>query len=228
MLRTPILIAATAALSACAVAERVANVGKPPRFSRPTEVPAPLVERSIASPGGPAAPAPSASLFRPGAANLFADQRARQRGDILTIRINVSDRAAFDNSSERSRAGGESASVASLLGIDKLIDAVVPGKAKSGGGVSADSDSRSTGSGRTQRAETINLTLAAIVTEVLPNGNLLIRGRQEMRVTNELRELVVTGIIRPQDIERDNSIRHSQIAEARVSYGGRGQITDAQ
>ncbi len=243
-MRLFLLLAASAVLSGCAVADKVASVGRPPRFSKPTEVPAPLIERSIASSGiaagapapepqrplPPASepPAPSASLFRPGMAGLFSDQRARQRGDILTIRINVADRAAFDSRSERSRSGGESASLASLLGIDKLIDRVLPGKQSSGSGVSADSTSDWSGSGRTQRSETINLTLAAVVTEALPNGNLLIRGRQEMRVNNELRELVVTGLIRPQDIARDNSIRHSQIAEARVSYGGRGQITDAQ
>lgn len=239
-----LLLVATAAtfLSGCAVADRVANVGRPPRFSKPTEVPAPLLERSIATAGVPEGSARvpevptssssashgSASLFRPGSANLFADQRARQKGDILTVRINVADRASLDNSSERGRKGGETASVASLLGIDKLIDGVLPGKQSSGNGVSADSDSRSSGSGKIQRSETINLMLSAIVTEVLPNGNLLIRGRQEIRVNNELRELVVTGLIRPQDVGRDNSVRHTQIAEARVSYGGRGQITDAQ
>lgn len=238
-MRLLILLAAGAAVSGCAVADKVASVGRPPRFSKPTEVPAPVVERSIASSGlaAPAAPpqeppAPppssSASLYRPGMAGLFSDQRARQRGDILTVRINVADRAAMDSTSQRSRSGGESASLASLLGIDKLIDQVLPGKQSSGSGVSAGSTSDWSGSGKTQRSETINLTLSAVVTEVLPNGNLLIRGRQEMRVNNELRELVVTGLIRPQDIARDNSIRHSQIAEARVSYGGRGQITDAQ
>ena len=236
------LIAASAALSGCAVADKVATVGRAPRFSTPAEVPAPSIEQSIASPGlagesvppsgSPAqtgsAATETASLFRSGAANLFSDQRARQKGDILTIRINVADRAALDNSSERGRKGGENAGVASLLGIDRLIDRVLPGKQSSGNGVSADSVSRSSGSGKIERSETIKLTLSAIVTEVLPNGNLLVRGRQEIRVNNELRELVVTGLIRPQDIARDNSIRHTQIAEARVSYGGRGQITDAQ
>jgi flagellar L-ring protein precursor FlgH len=141
--------------------------------------------------------------------------------------VQVSDKAALDNATSRSRTGNESAGIAGLLGIDKLIDRVLPGKSSSAT-VSGNSDPGSQGSGTIARAETINLTLAAVVTEVLPNGNLSIRGRQEMRVNNELRELVITGLIRPQDIARDNSIRHTQIAEARVLYGGRGQLTSAQ
>jgi flagellar L-ring protein precursor FlgH len=240
-----ILLALTSAslLSGCAVADRVANVGKAPRFSRPTEVPAPLVERSLASSGSadsrtvrPAStytpeaiePASTASLFRSGSAGLFRDGRAYQRGDILTVRVNVSDRATFDNATTRSRTGSENANVATLLGLDKLIDRILPGKAESGAGVSGGSKSGNSGQGNTTRSETINLTLAGLVTEVLPNGNLAIRARQEMRVNYELRELVVTGLVRPQDIARDNSIRHTQIAEARVSYGGRGHLTDAQ
>lgn len=246
-------------LAGCGVIDKVANVGKPPRFSRPTEVPAPAVERSIASSGqapdrapnrarnrspnralanAPSTddgflpesiePARTASLFRPGSANLFRDARAAARGDILTVRVAVNDKASFDNATSRNRTGKESAGIAGLLGLDKLIDRIVPGKATSAPGVSGDSNSTSSGAGNTTRSESISLTLSAIVTEVLPNGNLAIRGRQEMRVNNELRELVITGLVRPQDIARDNSIRHAQIAEARVSYGGRGQLTDVQ
>lgn len=241
-MRSAILgLAGACLLGGCGVADRVATVGKAPRFSKPTELPAPMVERSLASSGSPDArsadgtytPEPleearSASLFRPGAAGLFRDNRAYQRGDILTVRVNVADRASFDNTTSRSRIGSENAGIAGLLGLDKLIDRILPGKAESGTGVSGGSKSANSGQGKTARTETINLTLAGLVTEVLPNGNLAIRARQEMRVNYELRELVVTGVIRPQDIARDNSVRHTQIAEARVSYGGRGHLTDAQ
>jgi flagellar L-ring protein precursor FlgH len=170
---------------------------------------------------------PTASLFRPGAAGLFRDNRAYHKGDILTIRVAVNDSASLSNATNRTRSGSESASLASLLGLDKLIDRVLPGDTPSAS-VGGNSKSGSTGSGSINRAESIKLTLAAVVTDVAPNGNLLIRGRQEMRVNNELRELVITGLVRPQDIARDNSVTHTQIAETRVLYGGRGQLTSAQ
>nr|WP_114229040.1 MULTISPECIES: flagellar basal body L-ring protein FlgH [Sphingomonas] len=242
-MRHILLLAGCAALGGCAVADAVGNVGRPPRFSKPTEVPAPAIEGSLASSGRsdrvPVAPTPapapvetavpvqSASLFRPGAAGLFRDNRAYARGDILTIKVQVADKAAMDNTTTRNRTGSETAGIAGLLGVDKLIDKILPGK-NSSASVTGNSKSGSQGSGSIARSETINLTLAAVVTDVLPNGNLMIRGRQEMRVDNELRELVITGLVRPQDIARDNSIKHTQIAEARVLYGGRGQLTSAQ
>ena len=67
-----------------------------------------------------------------------------------------------------------------------------------------------------------------MITEVLPNGNLAIFGRQEVQVNFERRDLVVAGVIRPEDITSGNTIAYEQIAEARVSYGGQGQITDFQ
>lgn len=228
MTRTLTLLLAASTFTACSTVDRLASVGKPPRFSKPGAVPAPTVEPSIASPAAPAPAAPqSASLYRPGAAALFQDQRARTKGDILTVRVAVNDRAAIDNATQRDRTGSESASLASLLGVDKLIDRILPGK-QDASSVGADSGSKSAGSGNSTRSETINLTFSAIVTDVLPNGNLVIRGRQEMRVNYELRELVVTGIIRAADIAPDNSIRHHQIAEARILYGGRGHLTQAQ
>ena len=221
------LLLAASVLSGCSTASDLANVGRTPKFSRPQAVIAPQVERSLASSGqrdaAPAEPvATSASLFRSGAGGLFQDQRASNRGDILTVRVNVSDQASFANESSRGRSGSESASLASLLGVDRIL----PGKQTPN--PSANSDSQSSGKGGTKRSENINLTLSAVVTDVMPNGTLAIRGRQEMRVNFELRDLTITGFIRPQDIARDNSIRHTQIAEARVAYGGRGQLTQVQ
>ena len=227
-------------ISACGVADRLSNVGRAPRFTPQEDIQTAAVERSIARADlvdrvdtertGTTSPpqSPTASLFRQGAAGLFRDQRAAAVGDIVTIRINVRDRATVDNSTSRSRTNSENAGLASLLGLQTPLSRLLPGNPDTGDLVDMGSRSQSRGSGTTERSETINMTMAAVVTDVLPNGNLLVRGRQEMRVNFELRELIVTGIIRPQDIARDNSISHSQIAEARISYGGRGQLTDVQ
>ena len=227
-------------LAGCGAAGRLSNVGRAPRFTPQGEVQTATVERSIARPdiidpidtrasvAQPQQAPSSASLFRTGAGGLFRDQRASSKGDIVTIRIDVRDRASVDNTTARSRSSSENAGLTSLFGLEKPLSKLLPGNPDTGSLVDAGSTSKSTGTGTTERSETINMTMAAVVTDVLPNGNLLIRGRQEMRVNFELRELIVSGMIRPQDIARDNSIRHSQIAEARISYGGRGQLTDVQ
>ncbi|MEW9854503.1 flagellar basal body L-ring protein FlgH [Novosphingobium sp. M1R2S20] len=227
-------------VTGCGAVGRLSNVGKAPTFTPVADVQTAVVERSLARPdivdpldprapvGQPQPLAASASLFRAGAGGLFRDQRASATGDIVTIRIDVRDRASVDNTTSRSRSSNENAGIASLLGLERPLSKLLPGNPDTSSLVDAGSTSKTSGAGSTERSETINMTMAAVVTDVLPNGNLVIRGRQEMRVNFELRELIVSGIIRPQDIARDNSIRHSQIAEARISYGGRGQLTDVQ
>lgn len=227
-----VLLAAGLILSGCGTVGRLKAVGKAPPLTTVGEIEAPDIERSLGQSGGTQrreattperiGDAPSASLFRAGAGAFLGDQRAARTGDILTIRINIADKAEVGNSTSRTRAGSENAGIASLLGLEKLLP-------NNGANLaSTNSQSQSQGSGNISRSETINMTMSAIVTGVLPNGNLLIRGRQEVRVNYELRELIVTGLVRPQDIARDNSIPHTQIAEARISYGGRGQLSNAQ
>lgn len=222
-------VLAASLLAGCGAVSRLGQVGKAPKLSEAEEAIAPRIEGSIGrSTGGertqdggdPEASVESrgASLFRTGSGAFFRDQRASRVGDIVTIRIKIADNANVNNTTTRTRGGSESASIASLLGLEKKINP----------SVDTDSSSQSSGMGRTVRSEQINMTMAATVTSVLPNGNLSIRGKQEVRVNFELRELVVAGIIRPEDIARDNSINHNQIAEARISYGGRGQLTEAQ
>jgi len=225
-------------LSGCGAVGHLKAVGKPPKMTAMEQTPSPVVQPSLGLQGATnraggeamamATPpaAPNASLFRTGAGAFFRDQRAGRVGDILTIRINVADKAAVDNTTTRSRGGSEKSGIASLLGLQTPL-AKLTGTDPSTL-VDTNSTSQSNGAGNTSRSETINMTIAATVVGVMPNGNLVIRGKQEMRVNFELRELVVSGIVRPEDIARDNSIRHSQIAEARISYGGRGQLTDAQ
>lgn len=230
-------ILAASMLSGCGAAGRLGNVGKPPRMSEAEAPVAPHIEPSLgnqaalgrAGTGGLAETAPGgASLFRTGAGAFFRDQRASRVGDIVTIRINIADSATVDNRTTRTRNGSESGGIVGLLGLESKIGKILPGNPDPAKLVDTNSASSAVGAGNTSRSEQINMTMAASVVGVLPNGNLLIRGRQEVRVNYELRELVVTGTIRPEDIARDNSIRHSQIADARISYGGRGQLTDAQ
>jgi flagellar L-ring protein precursor FlgH len=236
---TALLIATALApsLAGCGSVGRLAAVGKAPKMTAMEPPTAPAVQpslgdQSIANRYAFGAPPPvtpgGASLFRTGAGAFFHDQRASAVGDILTVRINIADNAILDNSSTRSRSGAESLGIPNFLGIESKLDKVLPGSPNPSSLVNANSASNSAGAGNTSRSEQINTTVAAIVAAVLPNGNLLIRGRQEVRVNFELRELLISGIVRPQDIARDNSIRNSQIADARISYGGRGQITDVQ
>lgn len=223
------------ATSGCGVAGHLAAVGKAPPLSPTEALDTPEFETSLAQPadrsGKPAvAPqqAATASLFRTGAGTLFRDQRASKAGDILTIRINIADKADLGNNTSHNRGGNETGGIGGLLGLQTPLSKLLPGNPDPSKLVDLGSTSKFSGGGTTARSETINMTMAAIVTQVLPNGNLMIRGRQEVRVNFEMRELIVTGIIRPEDIARDNSIAHSQIAEARVIYGGKGQLTDSQ
>ncbi|MFY0682085.1 MAG: flagellar basal body L-ring protein FlgH [Thalassovita sp.] len=190
-------------------------------------------QRAMLDPGLPLTVTPDhavdrASLWTSGQKSLLGDRRAIKRGDILTVVIEIDDEAEFSNSSDRSRQGSEALAVPQLFGIPQRIDTELPDGASLNDAVSLDSSSTSRGQGSVKRNEKLTLKVAATVTEVLPNGVLSIQGSQEVRVNFELRELLVTGFVRPQDISRQNQITYDKIASARVSYGGRGQITDVQ
>ncbi|MCU4654340.1 flagellar basal body L-ring protein FlgH [Roseibacterium sp. SDUM158016] len=164
------------------------------------------------------------SLWQSGSDGFFADQRAMDVGDILTINIQIDDRARMSNRSQRERQGNANLGFPTIFGLENVIGNLT-GAAEDEDLVGAAAASSAEGSGRIDRAETINLEVAATVIQRLPNGNLVIAGRQEVMVNSELRELRVAGIIRPQDIQRDNTIPYDRIAEARITYGGRGQLT---
>jgi flagellar L-ring protein precursor FlgH len=227
------LIAATAlcaALAGCSTVGRLKNVGEAPPLS-PTENPASLYDgRQVAMPmPAPEAETPYAnSLWRPGSRSFFKDQRARKVGDIVTVVIDINDRAKLDNKTKRSRANGESAELPAFGGFEQKLVDLLPNGANAAQLVDLSSDSSTKGEGTVDRSEDVELSLAAVVTDVLPNGNLVIAGKQEVRVNFEVRELTITGVIRPEDISNANRIRQTQIAEARISYGGRGQLTDVQ
>jgi flagellar L-ring protein precursor FlgH len=225
------------ALAACGAGDRLASVGKPPDMSTIGETGSnarPILSAERAAMAVPP-PEPARFAYQQGSlwntgqrGGLLSDNRARTRGDILTIVIEIDDEAEMKNTSERSRAGSENMSVSALFGLNTVVEDVLPNGATLDPAVDLGSRSASRGSGSTKRNEKLTLRLAATVVEVLPNGHLVIQGDQEVRVNFELRDLQITGIVRPEDISRRNEVAYDRIAGARIAYGGRGQITDVQ
>ncbi len=221
------LLVVLIALAACG---RMSEVGRAPAFT-PTEGSNEYYAMTNASfPAGTEAArnAHDTSLWNASRESLLGDRRAAARGDILTIVVEIDDRAEISNSSERSRKGSERMAIPSLLGIPQRINENLPAGASTNPAVDFSSSSSSSGEGGVSRREKMTLRVAATIVEVLPNGVLRIEGSQEVRVNFEMRELIVTGYVRPSDISRQNEITYDKIAAARISYGGRGQITDVQ
>lgn len=209
----------------CSSLERLANIGEQPKLStidnpttkagyKPVSMPMPTPQPASYNPN---------SLWRNGSRAFFKDQRAHQVGDILTITVNITDKANIANESQRSRANTENSGISNFFGLKK-----VPGTDAAGNMLTTGSTSSSDGKGSVVRQEAVQTNVAAVVTQLLPNGNLVVEGKQEIRVNYEMRELVVAGIVRPEDIQSDNTIDSSKIAQARIAYGGRGQISDVQ
>ena len=216
--------------------DRLEQVGKPPVMTAPgapeTQV-GPLAGARAAlarrAPPPPPEDYAAASLWRSGPASLFGDRRARTIGDIMTVVIEIDDQATIENQTNRQRSGSENAAVSTLLGLDQLAEELIlPSGETLNPGVALSSNSASAGAGATDRSEEITLRVAATVTDVLPNGHLVIYGSQELRVNFELRDLQLAGVVRPEDISRRNEITLDKIADARLAYGGRGQLTDLQ
>ncbi|NHX28271.1 flagellar basal body L-ring protein FlgH, partial [Escherichia coli] len=164
-------------------------------------------------------------LWSGGRASLLGDRRAEGSGDILTVVIEIDDKAEISNATSRARSGSESMGMPHLFGVPQRINNALPDGASMDTAVATNSTSNSSGNGSVKRNEKLTLRVAATITEVLANGVLKIEGSQEVRVNFEMRELIVTGFVRPEDISRQNEITYDKIAAARISYGGRGQIT---
>ncbi|WP_298968651.1 flagellar basal body L-ring protein FlgH [uncultured Roseobacter sp.] len=206
------------------------HLGKAPSFSSPTGT---AEHNAMLSPGLPLradakGPTDQASLWSGARQSLLGDRRAIQQGDILTVVIEIDEEAEISNATDRSRSGSESLSISGLFGLPQRIDERLPEGASTSEAVGINSNSNSSGDGSVKRNEKLTLRIAATIVDVLPNGVLSISGSQELRVNFEMRELLVTGYVRPEDISRQNEITYDKIATARVSYGGRGQITDVQ
>ena len=222
-----VLLAALAPLAACST---VKEAVRGPELSQ-VGYPAALVprEQSILSAREPNPQSASAnSLWRTGARAFFNDQRASRMGDILTVQIDIDDSAKTSNATQSSRTSGMKAGVPHFLGLESTIGKILPSGFDPENAIETSSTSSNAGGGSVNRAEKIILTIAAVVTGVLPNGNMMIQGVQEVRTNTDLRQLTVAGIVRPEDISSANTIKHTQIAEARISYGGRGDISRVQ
>jgi len=146
----------------------------------------------------------------------------------LTVLIEIDDSAEFSNTSNRSRSGSDSVGITDLFGIPQRLNQDLPEGASLDSAISTSGSSNSSGTGSVRRGEKLTLSVAATIVDVLQNGVLAIQGTQEVRVNFEIRELIITGYVRPEDISRQNQITYEKIASARISYGGRGQISDVQ
>lgn len=224
-----LLALACGGLGACNSLDRLSQIGAQPTLSaiedptaqpgyKPVRLPMPDVQ--------PVSYAPN-SLWRTGSRAFFKDQRAARIGDLVTVKVNVTDKANLNNETKRSRSNSEGLGLPNAFGLENSAAVKAAGIAPDKL-LTLSSDSSSDGAGSVQRAETVTTNIAAVVTQVLPNGNLVVEGKQEIRVNFEVRELIVAGVVRPEDIESDNTIDSAKIAQARIAYGGRGQITDVQ
>ena len=222
------LTALTLPMAACGTLQD--TVGTPQL--QPMGYPSALIPQDQAFTIAAAGQAPQAasanSLWRAGARAFFIDQRAAKVGDILTVAIEIDDSATTTNSSSSSRTSGASVGVPNFFGVESSIGKVFPQAYDPANLINTEGSSTNAGAGAVVRQEKINLTVAAVVTQMLPNGNMVIQGSQEVRTNNEVRQLTVAGIVRPEDITAQNTIKHTQIAEARISYGGRGDQSRVQ
>ncbi len=219
-------------LSACAsTLDKLENVGNPPEMTRVED---PTIKPEYRPMSWPT-PAPvgehpkyANSLWQPGARAFFRDQRAARVGDLLKVRIMIDDKAELDNNTERKRDSQENVGAPDVYGLETLFGSITPGSPDKNSLFDITGTTNNKGEGKLKRKEKIETTVAATVTQVLPNGNFVIEGSQEIRVNYDLREVSVAGVIRPEDIDSDNTIDSTQIAQARINYGGRGQMMDVQ
>ena len=223
---TPLLLLPLAACGSLSSAVKTPNLSA---IALPAKV-APSESSAGATTAMSEAPRPTSanSLWRNGARAFFHDQRASRVGDILTININIKDNAQVSNETKANRQSNASLGIPNLLGLEVPLARLLPKGFSPASAISTNSNNQSDGLGSVNRSETVTLTLAAVVTQVMPNGNLVIEGKQEVRINQELRELKVAGVVRPEDISATNTILHTQIAEARVSYGGKGELSNVQ
>jgi flagellar L-ring protein precursor FlgH len=228
LLRCALLSTVAVMAASCSSLDKLKQIGEQPPLSpvdnpttkpgyKPVQMPMPTPQPASFNPN---------SLWRNGSRAFFNDQRAHQVGDILTVKVNINDTAEFQDQTQITHTATEDSGISNFIGANTIANpakAVLPGRL-----LSADSNSQSNANGTINRQDQLVTNVAAVVTQVLPNGNLVIEGKQEIRLNSEVRELIVAGVARPEDIESDNTIELPKIAEARVAYGGRGELTNVQ
>lgn len=227
---TAISLLACLCLCSCGAGDRLSRIGKAPEMQKinnpvtqegyqPVSLPMPTPQNIKRQKN---------SLWQADRVTFFKDQRAANIGDIITVLIDIQDEAEMENETERTRTSNEDTDLTSILGYEASLNRVLPQVIDTDNPADFDADSLYTGEGSIEREEAITVRMAALITQMLPNGNMVIHGRQEVLVNYEKRILQIDGVIRPEDITVNNTISYDQIAEARILYGGEGQITDVQ
>ncbi len=230
ILKTGCLTAVLLTLVACNAYDRITEIGDTPKMA-PVDNP---TQRNGYIPVSMPMPAPNLtetepnSLWHTGARAFFRDQRASRVGDILTVVVTINDQAQIGNETKRSRQNSDSANLTNFLGFESHLHNLLPKAVDPASLVSDASATSNDGKGSITRTDQVDLRVAATVVQILPNGNLVLSGKQQVSVNYDMRELSISGVIRPQDINADNTITYDQIAEARIEYGGRGTINDVQ
>jgi flagellar L-ring protein precursor FlgH len=228
LLRCALLSSVALISTSCSTFEQLKHLGEQPALSpvsnpvaepgyKPVQMPMPTPQPASYNPN---------SLWRNGSRAFFNDQRAHQVGDILTVKVNINDTAEFQGQTQLQRSTTEDSAITNFIGANTITNpakAVLPGSL-----LSADGNTQMNGNGTINRQDQLVTNVAAVVTQVLPNGNLVIEGKQEIRLNSEMRVLLVAGVARPEDIESDNTIELPKVAEARVAYGGKGTVTNIQ
>jgi len=228
LLRCALLSSVAVACTSCSTFEQLKHLGETPKLSpvqnpttepgyKPVQMPMPTPQPATFNPN---------SLWRNGSRAFFNDQRAHQVGDILTVKVNINDTAEFQDQTQLTRSTTEDSQITNFIGANAIArpaKAVLPGSL-----LTADGNTQMNGNGTINRQDQLVTNVAAVVTQVLPNGNLVIEGKQEIRLNSEMRELLIAGVARPEDIDSDNTIELPKIAEARVAYGGKGTLTNIQ
>jgi flagellar L-ring protein precursor FlgH len=224
------VLALAVAVSGCNALTRLSEVNSGPEVSELTNPTGRPGYRPVSMP----MPAPreayrqANSLWRPGARAFFRDQRASDVGDILTVKLSIADSAKLDNKTTRDRDDSEVAGFTKLLGLEAEATKILPQAITPATALNLGNTHSTSGEGQIDRKEAISILIAGVVTQILPNGNFVIFGRQEIKVNAELREVMVTGIVRPEDVDYTNTISHDKVAELRVAYGGRGTLSELQ